>query len=478
MNMSGVHDQQALVLEDDEHLASAYGKLLKSLGYQVRIAHRVAHARAFIRDRSPDLILVDVTLPDGNGLDLMDELRNDTRGRFVVISGDESQLAAIKSIRNRAIDHLVKPVTLEQLKAMLQVPDEVAIGPGTPRGSSSQTAASARGANNEANHTRPNPDKQAAGESSCWINAGECQELNTLRLAMSVAAGRLRGHALILGQPGVEKPAVARELHKRSRRAGRLVMVDCSAEQGMAGLDRLFGTEDPSTKEVLLPGLIEQAAGGTLVLDYVEQLPVEAQSKLTSVLDSGYYKRMHAHSASQSNVAVVAIARKSNTDDVDETSLRTEFLFRLAEITLKVPSLKQCRPSVTAIAQTLLNDIAKRERRQLEFDTSTLEYLETSEWSGNVRELRSAIARAVARADRGQPIHMEAPLLSNTDGSVDSAADRQIAPWVGKTIAEMEQQLLLATLAHFEGDKQLTAKTLRISLKTLYNRMKAMESQS
>ena len=482
MNMSEAHDQQAVVLEDDENLATAYGKLLKSLGYQVRLAHRVSHARAFIRDRSPDLILVDITLPDGNGLDLMNELRNDTRGRFVVVSGDESQLAAIKSIRHRAIEQLVKPVTLEQLKRVLKVSDKkAAIQDSCNKPSTKTPGADSR---NRTSSKQLAYDKQRSSGSSCWINAGECQELSTLRSAISVAAGRLRGHALIMGQPGVEKPAVARELHRRSRRAGKLVLVDCSAEQGSAGMERLFGKEDPTTQEVLLRGLIEQAAGGTLVLDYIEQLPVEAQSKLTSVLDSGYYKRMYAQTASQTNVAVVAIARKSNTHDVDETSLRTEFLFRLAEISLKVPSLKQCRTSSMSIAEALLSDIAKRERRALEFEASATAYIEKGEWLGNVRELRSAIARAVAHTERGQPVQMGVSMPGDTFGSDDtaesrdSAAERQIAPWVGKTIAEMEQQLLLATLSHFDGDKRLTANTLQISLKTLYNRMKALGGQS
>ena len=429
----------ALILEDDSALAAVYRRVLESEGYSVIICDRVAAARIAIRDSAPDLLLIDIDLPDGNGLDLMDELRSDTRNRFIVISGDNTQRAAIKSIRHRAVELLIKPVTLQQLRNAV-TPQDVLTG-------------------------------KSVSESSrtCWIHFGSHHTLITLRTALSYCAEHSRGHALVTGQDGVEKLDVAQEVHRRSRRPGRCVMVDCSLQAGPGGIRRMFGEENPNTGEVLHQGFVDDASGGTLILDNVEQLSTEIQSRFISLLDWGDFKRVGGAGGANSTVAVIGIARQPGTTDVDESSLRPDLLFRLARSVLAVPGLQQCHADIKPIAQFLLRSALGQQNSVSCFTDRALEAISRERWPGNIRELRAAIEQVVAQSDGSRLIDV-AP-VAHEHHDVQSTSD--IEPWVGSTVSDMQRHLLRSTLAHNGGDKSLTARTLGVSLKTLYNRMDA-----
>ncbi len=457
----------SLVLEDDVTLARAYERVLVSLGYQVTIAHRVDAARTQIRDTAPDLMLIDIDLPDGNGLDLMEELRNDTRGRFIVISGDDSQRAAIKSIRSQAVELLLKPVDLASLRKMLD-PDnpDLAITASDEQGSSTADSTEG-GAQTSAERTAG--VVAAADAKTGWFQVGKHHALSTLRTTMSFSAERSRGHALITGEPGVDKPSVARAIHQRGRRTGECLIIDCAGETDELAMVRMFGQEDPRTGEVLHRGYIEQAAAGTLVLDHVEKLPVDMQSRLLPFLESGSFRRVDGSKGAEATLSVIGIARDAGTTDVDETSLRSDFLFRLAQTTLAVPNLRQCRDDIQEIADWLVAEAAGSRAGNLQLSAASRELVANAVWKRNVRELRSVIEQAVAATGSGEEVVIEA---DQTDAvSADSGSD--ISQWVGTTIWEFERQLLNATLLHFDGDKEKTAKTLGVSLKTLYNRMNA-----
>lgn len=452
----------SLVLEDDVTLARAYERVLKSLGYEVTIAHRVDAARAQIRDKGPDLMLIDIDLPDGNGLDLMEELRNDTRGRFVVISGDDSQRAAIKSIRSQAVELLIKPVDLASLRKLL--------GPAELGGGSN--ASQAAGDIASASQARADMPTTLAGSTAVktgWFQVGDHHALSALRTTMSFSAERSRGHALITGEPGVDKPSVARAIHERGRRTGQCLVIDCSDEAGPLGMVRMFGQEDSQTGDVLHRGYIEQAAAGTLILDHVEKLPVDMQSRLLPFLESGSFRRVDGSHGAEATLSVIGIARDSGTTDIDETSLRSDFLFRLAQTTLAVPNLRQCRDDIQAIADWLLAEASAQRDDELQFSAASRELIANAVWKRNVRELRSVIEQAVAATQPGDEVQVD---REQTDTS-GNESDSEIGQWVGTTIWEMERQLLNATLLHFDGDKEKTARTLGVSLKTLYNRMNA-----
>lgn len=429
----------ALVLEDDVASAKAYKRMLEALGYTVRLTHCIADARIVIRSMVPDIMLIDIGLPDGNGLDLMEELRNDTRGRFIVISGDKSQQAMIKSIRHRAVEVLHKPVDLAQLRNKLCI----------RRGSPSDAL----------------EDELSA--KPCWIYHGDHHSLVALRTIMSYSAERSKAHALIVGEPGLDKPAIARELHRRGRRSGRFIVVDCQEVQDDAAVVRFFGEENPETGAIMHLGYLEQVVAGTLVLDYIEHLSEEIQARLLPLLDSGSFRRVNGKDGVKATLAMVGIARDKKSVDIDESALRSDFMFRLMQNTLVVPSLVQCRQDIVRIAEHLLQTAAVDLPDCYHFSDAARQYIQSQAWPHNVLELRNAIKKALASTKPGQPVE-----LSKTAVEIcDSAIEPDISAWVGSSVWEMEKQLLLSTLAHFDGDKERAARTLDVSLKTLYNRM-------
>jgi len=190
---------------------------------------------------------------------------------------------------------------------------------------------------------------------------------------------------------------------------------------------------------------------------------------LLPFLESGSFRRVDGSKGAEATLSVIGIARDAGTTDVDETSLRSDFLFRLAQTTLAVPNLRQCRDDIQEIADWLVTEAAGTRADNLRLSAASRELVANAVWKRNVRELRSVIEQAVAATGSGEEVVIEA---DQTDAvSADSGSD--ISQWVGTTIWEFERQLLNATLLHFDGDKEKTAKTLGVSLKTLYNRMNA-----
>jgi len=436
----------ALIIEDDPSLSRAYQRVLVDLGYRVEIANSVADARLQVRNFAPALILVDIELPDGNGLDLMDELRNSTKERFIVISGNSSQVAAIKSIRHRAVEYIVKPVSLSDLKRSVGK----AISEVTEQSNPDISPASKA------------PSESNTERQDCWINHGDSPSLVELRTALSFSAELRKGHALIIGEAGLEKCVIAMELHKRSRRKGKIAFLDCTSQASIDLQTELFGTFISANETIERRGCIDTAAGGTLVLQNVDYLSQELQSSISLFLDTGTFKRAGSEQGFNATVAVVGILSDQSKLD----SLKKDFALRIGKVSLYVPSLRDCVGDVAKIARWLLEQI-KPPKSGYTLSDSMSAQISEARWPGNVRELRDAIQMAIDHSASselpGDELHLPEALQNNRWDPLDEL--------VGLTLRDFSKGLVLATLAHHHGEKISTAKTLGISLKTLYNRL-------
>jgi len=436
----------ALIIEDDPALSRAYQRVLVDLGYRVEIANSVADARLQVRNFAPALILVDIELPDGNGLDLMDELRNSTKERFIVISGNSSQVAAIKSIRHRAVEYIVKPVSLSDLKRSVGKAISDVTEQSNPDISPTIKAPS-----------ESNPERQ-----DCWINHGDSPSLVELRTALSFSAELRKGHALIIGEAGLEKCVIAMELHKRSRRKGKIAFLDCASQANIDLQTELFGTFSSANETIERRGCIDTAAGGTLVLQNVDYLSQELQSSISLFLDTGTFKRAGSEQGFNATIAVVGILSDQSKLD----SLKKDFALRIGKVSLYVPSLRDCVGDVAKIARWLLEQI-KPPKSGYTLSDSMSAQISEARWPGNVRELRDSIQMAIDHSASselpGDELHLPEALQNNRWDPLDEL--------VGLTLRDFSKGLVLATLAHHHGEKVSTAKTLGISLKTLYNRL-------
>jgi len=453
---------RVVILEDDIVLSKAFERVLVSLGFVVTVVHTIADARLAIRDVSPELIMLDISLPDGNGLDLMSELGVSARRRFIVISGDNSQRAAIKSIRHQAVELLIKPVSLDELRQCIR---RVVATAEEQRGQvcSSRTAID------------DNKNSQCVKRyPSFWIEHGTSSVLRNLRVSASLSAERRRGRTLIIGAQGTAKCEVARAVHYRARRMGQCVIVDCRQVYGDISTRAFFGEIDPANGESVHPGYIEQARGGTLVLNHVQYLSASVQSALIAFFDTGYFRPTFSAYSVSAVVAVVGIVQSSTANNTTKIApLRADFKHRLAQVTLRVPSLGQCVGDVVTIAQFILDNMVEAGQAPVQLSQNSMSTLSESRWPGNVEQLRQVIEESLKKHVKGEPLelHPEQLLVA---GSPKTA----IEPYIGRSLEELERELFLATLDFHDGDRRAVAKTLGISLKTLYNRLHVYPSVS
>ena len=439
----------ALVLEDDATLANALGRVVKSLGYEVALAGTIARARKQIEEREPSIMLVDVNLPDGDGLEFMAELQETVRPSFVVITGDSSQQVAVKCIRAKAFDMLPKPIRLEDLKR--------AVGRAIDA------------------HERAEDGPDAANSTAIarvdhsTIAVGTSAASEDLRTMIRQASSMAKCLVVVEGETGTEKNAVAEAIHVRSRRLGRLITVNCAGERDPSAHSRFFGVEDPATGEAKHQGYLEQAGAGTLVLDDVTELSRDLQARLLAFMDNGQFIRMGGVRPMRAKVGVIGIARSPIKEALESGALREDFYYRLAQFSVRVPRLNQRSEDKLAIAEHLLREINERNGSHKTLSAQARQAIADYAWPGNVRELKNALHRACLESDASPTVDLK----GLEENAATDSQSRQIGEFIGKTFWQIEKELLYATLDHHNGDKEKTAKMLGISLKTLYNRLHA-----
>lgn len=278
---------------------------------------------------------------------------------------------------------------------------------------------------------------------------------------------------LAVGESGTGKEVVARAVHARSSRAdGPFVAVNCGAIQPTLIESELFGHEKGGFTGAIdqKAGYFEQAQGGTLFLDEVTEMPLAMQVKLLRVLESRTFHRVGGDTLIASDVRILAATNRDPLDAVRAGQLREDLLYRLAVFPLHIPPLRERVEDIIPLARHFLDEYNAMERTDKVFSAGTLERLTRYDWPGNVRELKNAVYRAFILADT--VVEIGNPNLS-TQPQRPSTVDGVVSVRVGTTLADTQREIIMATLAHYNGDKRLAARALGISLKTLYNRLEA-----
>ncbi len=279
---------------------------------------------------------------------------------------------------------------------------------------------------------------------------------------------------LIVGESGTGKELVARTLHDLSRRRHEpFVALNCSALSPMLIESELFGHERGSFTgaDRRHHGVFERATRGTLFLDEVTEMPMELQVKLLRVLESGTFTRTGGETPLPVDIRFLAATNRRPEEAVKEGKLRADLYYRLKVFQLSLRTLRERAQDVPLLAEHFLTQISELEGQSKRFSSEALAMLAAYAWPGNVRELKNAVHSAYILA--GPEITVEC-LPAEILNKVTTPTSGGIIPMnVGMTVAEAERRLVLATLGHFAGRKLETAAALGISLKTLYNRIKA-----
>ena len=278
-----------------------------------------------------------------------------------------------------------------------------------------------------------------------------------------------RANVLIVGESGTGKEVVADRLHRQSRVSEKpFVAINCGAIPANLMEAELFGHERGSFTGAVRAhkGVFERAAGGTVFLDEVTEMPIEMQVKLLRVLETGRFYRIGGDQEIAANCRLIAATNRNPDQAVNDGLLRADLLYRLAVFPLRLPALRERGGDVDLLAERFVAELNEEYREDKKLSAQSRRFLHEHCWPGNVRELKNSIHRAYILADRDLELAaVEVPMdtLTNDEDCV--------AVPIGTSIAEMERELITATLARCEGNKRHAAKILGVSLKTLYNRL-------
>ena len=309
--------------------------------------------------------------------------------------------------------------------------------------------------------------------------------------------GPTEASVLLTGESGSGKELAAQSIHDRSlRRGGPFLAINCGAIPSGLIEAELFGYEKGSFTGAVRghAGVFERADGGTLLLDEITEMPLDMQTRLLRVIETRKFYRVGASLELSTDVRVIAASNRCPLQAVQSGQLREDLLYRLAVFPIELPPLRDRAEDVPLLAQHFLSAICEREGTTKTFTQPAVQRLQAYRWPGNVRELRNVVQRAYVMAagnsineewlpdDPHGPNSAYASSLSPSRGGsatastapvpAPSASGPTITIPIGTSMADAERQLILATLEHFNQQKERTAAALGVSLKTLYNRLK------
>ncbi|MEI7035315.1 sigma-54 dependent transcriptional regulator [Fulvimonas yonginensis] len=430
-----------LLVDDDAQFLEVVTDFAEQKNCSVTGAPSLAHALKLTAQQHFDLLLLDLSLPDGNGLDLIGHLDQRQTAQVVVVTGHPTVETAVRSLQLPVMDYLIKPIEGDELRRLID-----------------QAIAAAR--------LRADSD---ATRESCGGLIGSSAVMQRLFEKIRRVAP-LDVTVLIHGESGTGKELAARALHEFSGRSGRFVAVNCGAIAPDLLTSQLFGHERGSFTGAIRDhaGFFEQAQGGTLFLDECTEMPLHLQTHLLRVLEERDVTRLGASASKPVDVRVIAATNRDPLQAVRDGVLRADLYYRLMDFPLAMPPLREHASDIPLLAQHFLDRLNERYGTKRRFAPDAMRRLLTYDWPGNARELKHAVQRAWVMS--GDELDMK--IAQPPQYPLHQAHDHGTMPFrIGMTIEEMEKQMLLRTLAHFDNDKTRTAEALGVSLKTIYNKL-------
>ena len=443
----------ALIVDDDTDTRDFLSEVARAEGFSVAGADTLRSARAQLTRRHPDVLLADLQLPDGNGMELIGDLDRAIETEIIVVTGHASVGTAVEALRAGATDYLTKPIEVERLANIFRrQPRTVDL-------------------KHEIGELRD--ELRKVGRFGHLL--GSSPPMQTLydkiaRVAPTSAT------VLLIGENGTGKELAARTIHDLSKRKrAPFLAINCGAMSPQSIESELFGHEEGSFAgaDQQHKGFFERAGGGTILLDEITEMSFALQVKLLRVLETGTFVRVGSTQPIATDVRILAATNRQPGKAVVEGKFREDLYHRLNVFPVHVPPLRDRGTDLEMLAEHFLNELNATEQSAKRFGASATASLYQHTWPGNVRELKNYVQRAYLLAD--------AVIDNNAESEVAPASadeDEEITVKIGTPLDEIEERVTMATLARCGHVKKRAAEILGISLKTLYNRLEGYSQRS
>lgn len=447
-----------VVIDDERTLRATLTAVLERNGYCVHVGPNASLGRKKIEENKPDLVLLDLGLPDADGLDVLRQLKADYPTLPVMILTAHDSIAnAIESIKLGAFHFLSKPYAAEELLSLCARAIE-------QRDLVRRTERLER--EKEQLQERLRVAEEQLRPVAISRRMREVEEL-IARVAPSEA------NLLLTGESGVGKEVYANEVHHLSHRAaGPLVKLNCGAFPANMIEAELFGYAKGAFTgaATAFPGMLVQADGGTLLLDEIAEMPIELQTRFLRVLQEREFRPLGTTRNVPVNFRLVAASNRPPVQAVREGRLRQDLYFRLKTFEIEIPPLRERREDLPKLTDLFIRRFASQlGKPHPQLAPGALELMRRYPWPGNVRELQNAIEHALVLCDGSVidvvhlPLEIQSPELSQ---SQPAAAGAQ------QTLHEVERQTLIEALRRANGNKKRAAELLGIHRPTLYAKLK------
>ncbi len=433
-----------LIVDDEEKLRKLLGRIISLEGYKVLEAGSLSTARSILAKESPDLMLCDVKLPDGNGVDFTKEIKDRYPHLEIVLLTAYGNIPdGVRATRNGAFDYIVKGDDNDKIIPLLsQAAQKIAAEPRVK--------------------TLP---AQTAGRRSFSDILGESKQTKAaIALAQKVAP--LDTAVLLTGETGTGKEVFAQTIHYNSARAAKpFVAINCSAFGKELLESELFGHKAGAFTGAIKDkkGLLDEAEGGTLFLDEIGDMPPELQPKLLRVLEDGSFYLVGDTKQRQASVRVIAATNRPLEAETASGRFRADLYYRLAIFAIELPPLRERVKDIPLLADYFLNHFAEKMGKRIKgISAKAVSCMQHHAWKGNIRELKNALERAVILED-GDMLTLESLPME-----IQNCAEAT-APVFHLATAEKEH--IRKVLAATGGNKAEAARLLAIGIATLYRKV-------
>lgn len=441
-----------LVVEDNEDLGQTLGDVLRKEGNKVSLALTGEHALTVLEKEIINLVLLDINLPDINGIELLQQIKEkDPDILVIMITAVTDPKPAVNAMKMGAYDYLMKPFELDELKLNVAKALET----------------------HDLKREVKLKSKEEYPDNELF---GETKPIRELKKLIQIVASTPKTSVLIQGESGTGKELVANAVHNWSRRRDKpLVKINCGAIPESLLESELFGHEKGAFTDAktLKKGLFEMANNGTIFLDEISSMQMSMQPKFLRVIETQSFRRIGGTSDIQIDVRIIAATNRNLEDCIERQIFREDLYYRLKVMVIDIPPLRDRQADIMPLAMLFIERNNKEIGKEIKgISPETQERMLNYKWPGNVRELKNVIERAVILCSEDTLLLDHLPELR--DGVSKLAPSNEFPSLANDddSLEAMEKQHIFKVLGKNNGNKSQTARILEISRSTLREKMK------